>query len=500
MIIQQAMRQFGLSRYHRWLQARGQDLLPPNFYRLRQQMIRIAFIISILAIGIFGVFVNTLYTLRLSLGSSVILLLLRFRYVLLLAWVLFPVVVRANPLLAGSNVLTGLTAPTLLLMTVMPLKETFKRLPPLALLLIFILWMLPGIFTSPLGFSAALTNWVIYLNYVAVGVLAINVLTTQRRIQLIINAMLLSGTFVALFGIYGYIIKQNGIVDPQVGFRIYAIFASSPSLALFLSLVTPLGFYCVLTSSGLKRLTYSLSIPILLTALVLTFTRGALISLPLSIGVIILLQPSRKMRIGLLWGTFGLFAFGALATIVGNIPIFNRFSSEDVATLNGRTDIWQALLSNFDPTQLFGKGMLAADTLLSNTAVGKIATAPHNLFLGALYDQGIIGATILLLVFIVLFVNLIMGMLKASGERRVLFAVALAVFVNVFVLSIDNSDLWIEDFSIYFWVIVALPFALYWSMPDQSSITNREALNGHEATRPLVQTRQSTEQEQVARI
>ena len=81
-----------------------------------------------------------------------------------------------------------------------------------------------------------------------------------------------------------------------------------------------------------------------------------------------------------------------------------------------------------------------------------------------------------------------------------LFVVVLAVFVNVFLLSLDNSDLWIEDFSIYFWIIMALPFALYWNVPDQSSKTNQKSLNDYEATRPLVQVGQSAEREQVVRI
>ena len=123
-VIQQGMRKLGTSRYYPWLRNRRRLLFPPDtFYRLRQQMIRIVFIISIFAIGIFGVFVNPLYTLRIALGSAVILLLLRYRYVLLCVWVLYPVVIRANPVLSGSNVLTGLIVPTLLLMISIPINR-----------------------------------------------------------------------------------------------------------------------------------------------------------------------------------------------------------------------------------------------------------------------------------------------------------------------------------------------------------------------------------------
>ena len=166
---------------------------------------------------------------------------------------------------------------------------------------------------------------------------------------------------------------------------------------------------------------------------------------------------------------FGLSALAVLAAIVGNVPILNRFFNQDLATLNGRTYIWQALVSNFDPTQLLGKGLQASNIFLANSSVANIATAPHNLFLGVLYDHGIIGAALLMLVFIVLLANLIAGMRNASDERRMLLVAVLAVFVNVLFLSLDNSDLWTEDFSINFWIVMALPFAAYWSTLKQPS-------------------------------
>lgn len=485
-------------RFYQLWQTRRPRFFPPTniFYNLRQHLLRTIVVLSVFAVGIVGVFLNTFYTLRIAIGSIVMLLLLRYRYALLIVWVLYVAVVRSNPFLSGNNILTGLVAPTLLVMLAMPIKRTFKRLPALALLLLFILWMSTSLYISPIGVGAALTNWLIYLTYVALGVLAINILTTQRRILLIIDIMLLSGAFIGFYSIYSYITRQNGVPDPTVGFRVFAVFNSAPSLALFLSLVIPLAFYRALSTHGLKRFSCALLIPILLTALALTFTRGALISVPLSIIVIILLQPSRKRRIRLLGGTVGLVALVVLAALVSNVPIFSRFFGEDIASLNGRTYIWQAILSHFDPTQLTGKGINASVSLLTDLQVsasnqGVIATAPHSLLLGTLYDHGIIGATTLALVFIVLFVNLITGMLQASGERRMLFVIALAVFINVFMQSLDSSDLWIEDFSIYFWIIMSFPFAFYRDVPEPLDRTDQETLSVHEVLRSSVQTRSS---------
>ena len=202
----------------------------------------------------------------------------------------------------------------------------------------------------------------------------------------------------------------------------------------------------------------------------------------------ILFLPSRKMKISLLCSSLVLAAGVVLLATIGNISIFSRFFNQDLATLNGRTYLWQALLDRFDPTQLLGHGLGAAQFLLKNLQVGfngVIATSPSNLFLGALYDHGIIGLTLLTLMFIVLGAGLIARMRKTTGEQRVLFTMALAVFVNVILQSFDANDFWAQSIGIYFWIVMALPFALCWSTTKQSSRTNKEALD--EETEPRVE-------------
>lgn len=466
---------------------------------LRRQITRTGIIISVFAIGIVGILQNSLYTLRIALGSVLMLALLRYHYALLLAWVLIITLVGAIPILAGNNFLTGLIAPTLLLMAWMPIKQTFKRMPALGFLLIYFLWVFASIGTSPLSIGAFLTLWIIFLAYVAIGVLTINVVITQRRMVALIDAMFLPSTIIALYGIYGYIARQNGDSDPTTAslFRIHSIFHSAPSLALFLSLVIPLTFYRILTSQGARRIVYSILLLIFLLTTVLTFTRDALISLPLSIIIMIFFLPSRKMRIRMLTGSFLLAALILLVAVVGNLPIFDRFFSQDLATLNGRTITWQLLLDRFDPTQLLGKGLEASDTLLTSFQVsnahGVIPTASHSIFIEALYDHGIIGVTLLILVFIALFVSLVKGILKAGGERRMLFAAALAVLTVMLFESFASNDFWIEDFSVYFWIIMALPFALCWQAPKQLPKTNGEESIGDEATEPSIKAIQPRE-------
>ena len=452
-------------------------------YSLRHWIVRTGIMIAIFAAGVVGVFLNSLYTLPAAFGSIILLAFLRYRYALLIAWVLIDAFVGSTlTFFNGSNLDTALTVPTLLLMTCMPIKQTFKRMPALTILFLFLAWALAGIGISPVGTgSSLLIQWTLMLDYVAIAVLTINVLTTRQQLLTLIDALLIPAAFVSLYGIYGYFTKQNGVVDPSTSlFRIYSVYGSAPPLALFLSIMIPPAIYRVSTLQGFKRLGVLVLVFILLVATVLTFSRGSYISLPLNLIIMILSLPPGKMKKNLFAGALVLAVGVVLLATAGNISIFARFFNQDLATLNGRTTLWVVLLDRFDPKQLLGHGLGAANFFFVNMRVGfqgVIATSPSNLFLTALYDHGIIGLTLLSLVFIVLGAGLIAGIRKTTGDRRVLFVMALAAVVTMVLQSFDVNDFWSQSVGIYFWIIVALPFALCWSTTKQSSRADREALD-----------------------
>ncbi len=471
--------------YVQWVVWRKEHL--PSFptpSNVRRQIMRVGVSIAVFAAAVAGVILNPLNTLRAALASVVMLVLLRYRYALLIGW-LFLNALNSLPNFRGSNVLVGLTVPTLLLMAYLPIKQTFKRMPALAFLSIYLLWVFAGIVIPNMEIGSFLKSWTLLLDCATIAVLTINVLTTRRRLMGLIDAILLLSLFIALYGIYGYITKQNGAFEDTSNsflFRIGSIFGdSATTLAIYLSAVIPLALYRSLTLRGFKRAGSLIVAFVLLVALGLTFTRSAFISLPLSIIIMILFLPSRKMKAGLLSGFLALALLTVLLAAVGNLPLFSRFFQQDITSLNGRTYLWQALLDHFDPTQLLGNGLHASVNLLTNLVVrdshGVVGNAPHSLFLATLYDHGIIGAILLTSVFIVLIVGIIAGMRKATDDHRMLFVTILAVLVCVLLQSIESNNFWDPEFSIYFWVIIALPFALCWSTPKQPPKIDQEILD-----------------------
>ncbi len=498
--ILQAIRKIGISQYYQWLITWKESNLSlfGISSRLRQRIIQLAIMIIVFAVGVVGVLLNSLYTLRIVLGLVVMLVLLRYPYFLLIAWALINAP-NAISVFRGSNVLIGLTIPTVLLIACVPLKQTFKRMSALAFFLLYLLWALASIGVSSLGVPTFLTYWTELLDCVLVAILTINLLTTRRRILGLIDAILLVTTCIALYGIYGYFTKQNGIVDTTTSlFRITSIFSAPPGLALLLSIVIPMALYRTSTWRGFMRIIGLMIIFILLIAIGLTFTRAAFIDLPASIAIMAFFLPSRRLKVSLLSGMVGLAALAILVATVANVPIFDRFFGQDIATLNGRTYLWQALLNNFDPTQLLGNGLYASNVLLLNLHVGVngqgvIAAAPHSIWLGALYDHGIIGLILLILLYIALFINLIAGVRKATGEHRFVFSSALAVFVIIALQSLDSGDFWDQAISIYIWFALSLPFAVYWLPSEQPPKPDEDFLDEN-ATEPRLKAIQQVKQ------
>lgn len=433
-------------------------------YQWRQPLARAAVIFAAMIAGLIGIYQNALYALRYSVGALIILLLIRYPYILLIAWALINAFIGSNlSIFNGNNFLTALTVPTLLLLVCMPMKQTLKRMPALIILVLYLAWIFASIRISPLGTVPFLTLWLNFVDFVALSVLTINIITTRRRLLGLIDAIMIPVTFIALYGIYGYLTKQYGVLDSTGVFRAYSIYNAAPALSLLLSIMVPFAIFRAFTLRGILRLVGLAVALILLVGVGVTFSRGAYISLPIGIVVMICFLPSRKMRIAMLSGVAMMAAVLILLTTVGHIPIFDRFFLQNIASFNGRTYLWQALLQDFDPTQLLGHGLLASSAYLATLSVGSIATGASNLFVGTLYDHGIVGVILLTLIFIALSVGLIRGILKASGERRMLFAAALAALICQLFQAQESNDFWIQAIAVYFWIFMALPFALCWS-------------------------------------
>jgi murein biosynthesis integral membrane protein MurJ len=458
--------------YIKWLAWREDNPIMEeiSWQEFYQQVARWFMIVVVFAAGIYGSAVNGLLTVRIALGSLVVLALLRYQYLLLLSWAILNVFIGSSlPFFDGGHLLSGLTIPTFLLLFYLPTRVALKRMVALPFLLVFILWVLFSFWYSPISLSDFFTSWSILLDFFLVSVVVVLVIDSHKRLLCFIDATLLSAIIVAVYGIWGYVTRRVGILDPTTGnFRLTSLFPTSPpGLSVYFSIFIPITVYRILTVQGLKKLAGIAILLLFLVTIALSFTRGPLVIIPLSGIMIIPFLPSRHLKAMMICA----YLIGGVAVILGatmlNLDIFRRFFDSDLTTLNGRTYLWQALLAHFDPTRLQGYGYQASNVLLATLQVGflggVIATVAHNIFLEVMYDQGLIGLALLIFFLAVLGVSLVHKWVTTKNAHyRLFLALALWTFLSVVIQCNETDDIWNARIGIYFFAIMALPFAVCW--------------------------------------
>lgn len=437
---------------------------------LARRLSGVALILLALAGGAMASARNALLTLQITTGSLLIICLLRYPYVLLLALASINLGIGSSlTLLNGNHLDVVLFVPLLLWLCFVSWSEVAGRVPGLVWMVLYLVWVLAGITLSPLDSRAFLTLWLTMLAYPAANVLVVALLTTRRRLLGLIDTLLITALLAALYGLYGFFTHQHGEMDPETHvFRITSLFTQATTFALYLSLLIPLALYRCWCSRGLARCLSTLVALCLFITLLLTFTRAAYAGVFIEMALMVLCVPVRKIRFWVIAGLSALCGLAILLSLNGQLPLLARFFNGDITTLNGRVYLWQALLSRFQVTQWLGNGLQAADSVLSYLRVGSygqgvIGSAPHNLYLGTLYDHGVIGLCLLAGVFLALGRALLRGMRRSDGERRVLYAAALAALASLLLQSFVSRDIWIQQVGIPFWLVAALPFALCWS-------------------------------------
>ena len=439
----------------------------------RQRLLFAGITLAVLGAGTLATVRDALATLRVVSGLLVVFFFLRYPFLLLLAWASVNVCVGSSlALFNGNNFDMVLIIPLLLLLLFVPWRELFRRMPGLIWQALSLVWVLAGIGLSPLDTRAFLTLWLTMLASIAVGLLTITCVTTRRRLLGLIDTVLITALFAALYGLYGYITRQNGEVDPETHlFRVTSLFTQATTFAFYLSLMIPLAVYRCAFLRGMRRLVCLAGALCLSGVLLLTFTRAAYAGVVLEVLIMVLCTSARRTRVGLAGGLVTLCGLAFFLGWSGQLPFLARFFNADLTTFNGRIYLWQALLSRFQVTQWLGNGLQSSDQLLTYLHVGTagqgvIGTAPHNLFLGTLYDQGVIGLCLLCSIFLSLGCRLLKGIRESDGERRMLYAAALAVLADALLQSVGSRDLWIQAVGVSFWIAMALPFVRYWSDPE----------------------------------
>ncbi len=290
----------------------------------------------------------------------------------------------------------GLFYPLYLLMVVAAGKNFFKvsKTGELRWFLLLYYLFLSDVVLSLLANQALLFDFTtLQLIFIySLGLLTMFQFSSLRARNFFRLATAISSVIVSLWVIFSYLTSSHIViyrgdisVNPNYVSTIIAIGA----------IVTASSF-TKKTHLGRKSVAF-LSLVLELYAMTLLASRGIAIALLAGLAVLCLGKISRFRK--LVWASlFAAILVAVLIQLPGVEMLLQRFSYNDIQTLNERTFIWQGCLDLFRNGTLFqflfGFGFRASEAIVASVMSGYTST--HNGYLRILLEQGVFGLMLFL--------------------------------------------------------------------------------------------------------
>ena len=210
--------------------------------------------------------------------------------------------------------------------------------------------------------------------------------------------LIASGVALALYALVIYP-TAGGVIEAEGVRRARAFYGSPNNLALMLERLIPMALaFCLWSTGHWRRWCHGLGAGLMVLALLLSFSRGAiLIGLPIGLGVLLLLKGGRTR-----WIILALLALGLIAMI----PLMRteRFSSLldlSSGTAFVRTNLWHASIEMVRDHPILGLGLdnflyYYGDYAREGALVDRWLNHPHNIVLDFWLRLGSAGLAVLL--------------------------------------------------------------------------------------------------------
>jgi O-antigen ligase len=217
------------------------------------------------------------------------------------------------------------------------------------------------IFTERVGVAA--TEWRVVIIEPALFYFLLRVTRLkERELWVVLDAWVLSGLIVALYGLGQYATGQNLITAEGGLLRLRAFYGSPNNVALYLDRLLPLLVAMLLlgnqTQHRSRRIVYALAgLPIIL-ALLLTFSKGALfLGVPVSLLVVFWL---RQRQAGLrAWPWLAAVLTGGVLFLIAALQVPALAGRLDLFGPTGvfRLNLWRSAVNMFIDHPIFGVGL-----------------------------------------------------------------------------------------------------------------------------------------------
>lgn len=322
----------------------------------------------------------------------------------------------------------------------------------------FLIWSLFIVFLAP-DKSLALAYWRNYFAGFIIFLSGLAFIKNFKQIRFLIVVLVIWGIILAFIEFNAFISLGNAssaIVKVLLNKNLISTtWGRSNYFAAFYVLIIPitLGYLFSLKSKKSKSLLI-LALMFLFSGIVITLSRGGLLSLGVAVLIFIskVLKPKTfvplvglilLISIILLLNPLTLFIFKGLSTVDSNLSTYSR--------LNFYKDVWNTFLNN----PITGVGFAN----LGHFAQFKITNAPasaHNIILGALGETGIIGTIFLIGTLVYAFVLSFRNYLKEKIESvGILLWSFFSAFAGVFLHSMMEPNFEGFQFAVMFWATLA---------------------------------------------
>jgi O-antigen ligase len=152
-----------------------------------------------------------------------------------------------------------------------------------------------------------------FFKIVLIFILIINLVTSHKRLCLLLKVMLMCASGLAIGAIIDFLSGKytKGRIEGVVG----GMFSNPNDLAVALTLLVPLAVVLALTSKGLPRLAYIVCTTILTIGVLITLSRGAFLGL-IAMGSFLLWRLKPRFFLG--WAVAALLLIGAFSMMIGS--------------------------------------------------------------------------------------------------------------------------------------------------------------------------------------
>lgn len=184
----------------------------------------------------------------------------------------------------------------------------------------------------------------------------------DRELWIVLDAFVVSGLIIALYGLWQYATGQDLITAEGGLMRLRSIYGSPNNVALYLDRLLPLLVAILLLGTrathGSRRLLYGLALAPVALALLLTFSKGALfLGIPASLIVVFWVWQRRAGRRTWPWLVVGLIAGTGALLVVSRVPALAARLDFFGATGVFRVNLWRSAVNMFTDHPWLGVGL-----------------------------------------------------------------------------------------------------------------------------------------------